>query len=225
MQFTAEDKRVFVEIIEETSHDRSKAQALFKVFYNIAMKFNSLSAEMAEEVSKLMQLEKNSEALAVLSKSLQEVGVTILSIAEEDETAQSFSTGQLAKIFGVSISTINNWIDAKRFVGFSREKRNKQARIKGSTVWISPTGEHMTVGEVHKLYEENQKRLAMKKEDEGRVAHIRYLVDTINFFEKRYNGPFDKVVSEKGDPKMSDDFMWSREGTEWRSLLREINTL
>lgn len=225
MQFTAEDKRVFVEIIQETSHDRSKAEALFKVFYNIAMKFNSLSADMAEEVAKLMQLEKNNEALEVLSRSLKEVGVTILSIAEEDETAQSFSTGKLAKIFGVSISTINNWIDAKRFIGFSREKRNKQARIKETTVWISPTGEHMTVGEVHKLYEENQKRLAKKPEDEGRVGHIRYLVETISFFEKRYNGTFEKVVLEKGDPKMSDDFMWSREGTEWRSLLREINAI
>lgn len=225
MQFTAEDKRVFVEIIQESSHDRSKAQALFKVFYNIAMRFNSLSDELAEEVTNLMKLEKNAEALDMLSRSLQEVGVTILSIAEEEESTQSFSTGQLAKIFGVSISTINNWIDAKRFVGFSREKKNKQARIKESTVWISPTGEHMTVGEVHKLYEENQKRLAKKPEDEGRVSHIRHLVETIDFFEKRYNGTYEKVVLEKGEPKMSDDFMWSREGTEWRSLLREINAI
>lgn len=225
MQFTAEDKRVFVEMIQETSHDRSKAQALFKVFYNIAVRFDSLSIELAEEVTSLMKLEKNDEALDMLSRSLQEVGVTILSIAEEEGSKQSFSTGQLAKIFGVSISTINNWIDAKRFVGFSRERKNKQARIKESTVWISPTGEQRTVGEVHKLYEENQKRLAKKTEDESRIAHIRYLVETIDFFEKRYNGTFDKVVLEKGDPKMTDDFIWSREGTEWRSLLREINSL
>lgn len=224
MHFTAEDKRVFSEIIKETSHVRPKAEAMFKVFYNIALKFNVMSPELIKEVQYLLDGEKSEDAFDVLSKALLEVGITILSIAE-DKPSQSFTTGQLAKFFGVSISTINNWIDAKRFVGFTREKKNKQARISESTLWLSMTGENLTVAEVIKLYNENQKRLVSKPEHDGKLGHLRYLVETIGFFETRYNGKYEEVIIKKGEPKMSDDFVWAREGKEWRSLLREIELI
>ncbi|MGF7047614.1 hypothetical protein J2T13_002119 [Paenibacillus sp. DS2015] len=224
MQFSEEDKRAFGEIIEETSHMRSRAEVMFKVFYNIAMKFNAISPQLVQEVQNFAEWGENAQALDILSRGLQEVGGTILSIAEHD-TTQSFTTGQLAKIFGVSISTINNWIDAKRFVGFTRGKRNEQARISESTVWRSMAGENLTVGEVFKLYNENQKRLVSKPEYEGKVGYIRYLVETIGVFEARYDGKYETTVKEKGDPNISDDFIWAREGKEWLSLLREIELI
>lgn len=223
MQFTAEDKRVFEEFLVETSHVRMKAEVLFKLFYNLAMKFNAIPPELASEVQQFLVREYNDEAYGVVLKGLKEVGVTILSIAEE-ETAQLYTTGQLAKYFGVSTSTINNWIDAKRFIGFSREKKNKQARISDSTVWISGTGENLTVAEVVKLYEENQKRLQSKPEYEDKIGYMRYLVETVTYYETRYdNRKYENVVAEKGDPSMTDDIIWSREGKEWRSILREVD--
>jgi hypothetical protein len=54
---------------------------------------------------------------------------------------------------------------------------------------------------------------------------MRFMKIGVYFFEKRYEGNFEKVVSVKGDPEMSDDFIWAREGTEWRSLLREFDLI
>src|SRR5690606_26452325 len=101
MQFTAEDKRVFEEFLIETSHVRMNAEVLLKLFYNIAMKFNAISPELATNVQRLLERGHNEEAYGVIQNGLREVGVTILSIAEEEAT-QSYTTGQLAKFFGVS---------------------------------------------------------------------------------------------------------------------------
>src|SRR5690242_17699784 len=38
-------------------------------------------------------------------------------LASGDEHGKTYTTGQLAEIFGVSITTINNWINGGRFIG------------------------------------------------------------------------------------------------------------
>ncbi|WP_431090256.1 hypothetical protein [Paenibacillus sp. 8b26] len=219
---STEDKIIFENFITESSRSPEKAEVILKVFHNIAVRFNALPANLESEITEIIQFGRvGDENLDILTKGLKDISASILTLAEE-EISPSYSTGQLAKMFGVSISTINNWIAAKRFVGFVREEKNKQARINARTLWISPTGEHISLKEVATLYKENQTKLNMDK-TESQINHIRYSVDMINFYEERYGNSFEHVLKEKGEPSMSNDFKWSREGKEWRASLQEIS--
>ncbi|MGG0936989.1 hypothetical protein ABHN11_12875 [Brevibacillus centrosporus] len=52
------------------------------------------------------------------------------------------------------------------------------------------------------------------------------LIKIINFYEKRYGGAFEEVAKIKGDPSSADlDWIWCREGNEWRSCIREFTNL
>jgi len=57
------------------------------------------------------------------------------------------------------------------------------------------------------------------------LSRIRYIVETISFFENRYGKTYAEVLVEKGSPDESVDWVWAREGKEWRSLLKEIGDL
>jgi len=78
---------------------------------------------------------------------------------------KSYSTVQLGAIFGVSMETINNWIDENRFIGISREN---QEQIKELTVWASH-GKSFTVSEIQEMYEKIQERLIVNREMHNNV--------------------------------------------------------
>lgn len=61
--------------------------------------------------------------------------------------------------------------------------------------------------------------------DFEKEAWIRNLIDTVVFFENRYEGTYEEVVAKRGNPEISDDWVWCREGKEWRSLIRDLRKL
>ncbi|MDR9505656.1 hypothetical protein [Brevibacillus agri] len=87
------------------------------------------------------------------------------------------------------------------FVGVERSRRNKQARICENTLWISPTEERIPVREIVEIYEQKEKMGELSSPSHGgNLSRIRFIVETINYFEKRYAKPYQEVVSEKGNP-------------------------
>lgn len=223
MTITSEDKRNFEDFISEALHQPGRAEATLKIFYNIVEKFSAVTPKQAEILDLFMNSKYGLDT-EVYSKGLKEISAALLSIAEAD-TGKTYSTGQLAKIFGVSITTINNWIKAGRFVGFHRGKENQQARISEYTQWIDPTGKRMTVGEIFADYDKNNELFLGPTSETRHLDRIRYVVETIDFFEKQYGDSYEVIRSQKGEPSSSEDFKWSREGSEWGSLLREIGDL
>jgi transposase len=47
---------------------------------------------------------------------------------------KSYSTGELAKYYDVSITAINKWINQGRFKNIERAEKNKQLRISENTL-------------------------------------------------------------------------------------------
>lgn len=223
MAISEAERKLFERIIDEVGQDPEKAGVTIKIFFNFIRKTTSLPIELQSEVKKFLEQYPYQGLHASIQEDLKKISEILMRVAQGEEIEKTYSTGQLAKFFGVSITTINNWIAAGRFVGVERSKKNKQARIAESTIWISPSGERIPVREIIETYQQKQdiKNYVHSVNDDN-LGRIRYIVETINFYEKRYGKPFTEVILEKGDPEETLDWVWAREGKEWRSLLREI---
>jgi len=226
MAITDAERRTFERVIAEVGNDPEKAGVTLKVLFNVIKKTTPVSIELQTEVKKMLDKYPYHGVHATLQEDLQKLGAILMSVAQDEEIGKTYSTGQLAKYFGVSITTINNWIAAGRFSGVERSERNKQARISENTIWLSPIEERILVREIVDTYEQKRKRENPPHPIyEGNLSRIRYIVETISFFENRYGKTYAEVLVEKGSPDESVDWVWAREGKEWRSLLKEIGDL
>lgn len=64
----------------------------------------------------------------------------------------NYTTGELSKYFGVSITAINKWIDQGSFIGVERLEKNKQIRISENTLWKSRNGNTIPVKQIVETY-------------------------------------------------------------------------
>ncbi len=220
-----EEQQIFERVADILGSDPEKAGVTVKVLFNFIKRTTPVHIELQNNVQVILEQRQYQAADPVIYQELRKLWHILLEVAQEEEVGRTYTTGQLAKFFGVSITTINNWISAGRFLGVERPERNKQVRISENTLWMSPTNETISIRNIIETYEQNQKNLKLKDEYEDNLERIRYIVNTIDFFEKRYGGPFQQVVETKGNPEDSDDWIWAREGKEWRFLLKEIGDL
>nr|WP_150959898.1 hypothetical protein [Aneurinibacillus sp. XH2] len=226
MAISEAERKTFERVIAEVGSDPEKAGVTLKVLFNVIKKTTSITIDLQSEVKKLLEQYPYQANHALVQEDLQKLGEILMCVAQEEEVGRTYSTGQLAKFFGVSITTINNWITGRRFIGVERMERNKQARISENTIWISPTEERIPVRDIVEIYEQKQRRgNSSISDDGGNLNRIRYIIETINYFEKRYGKPYSEVIVEKGNPDDSEDWIWAREGKEWKSLLKEIKDL
>lgn len=225
MSISHEEQQTFEQIAELLGSDPEKAVVTVKVLFNFIKRTTPVHIELQNNVQVLLEQRQYLEADPVIYQELRKLWHILLEVAQEEEVGRTYTTGQLAKYFGVSITTINNWISAGRFLGVERPERNKQVRISENTIWMSPTNEAIPIRDIIETYEQNQKNLEPKDEYEDNLERIRYIVNTIDFFEKRYGGAFQQIVETKGNPENSEDWIWAREGKEWRFLLKEIGDL
>jgi hypothetical protein len=135
--------------------------------------------------------------------------------AEENDYVPEYTTGQLAKFFGVSITSINNWIKDGRFVGIERADKFKQARIPEDTLWISSSGKRIPVSEIIEFYMREQPSTHLTK-----IEELKLLADEVVFFEKKYGGPYEKTLGCKGEKTEQE----SRDEQEWAYLLERIDS-
>lgn len=122
---------------------------------------------------------KNDKAI---KKYLNEAFASMVEVTKQNE--KLYTTGDLAKYFGVSITSINKWIDSGRFEGVERTEKNKQARISENTLYKSRNGELVTVKSVVDQYKEE----TFTEEEE-----LNAVLDSIKFYENKYGGSFEEV--------------------------------
>lgn len=141
--------------------------------------------------------------------------------AVESDRPLLYTTGQIAEFFGVSTTTVNNWLRNKRiqYPGMDEKPSYKQARIPDNAIYQSANGQVTVIREVAQTYDAQKSAEPLYDE----VERMKQLVQTLMRFETQYGGNYKETVSRLGDPKSSDDWMWRRDADEWRYVMKEIS--
>lgn len=178
----------------------------YKIFANFITKSYSIKHPQFDESI----LRNNTEMINSLSEILKRMVI----VATENDSIKHYTTGQLSKFFGVSITSINNWINEGRFIGIQRSTRNKQTRIPEDVMWRSSNGELIAIKDAVEMWNnEHSNRLNLNKD-----AELTALQNEINFFEKKYGGPYDKALKMK--EQLTESELQDKE--EWEYLLQRI---
>jgi len=120
------------------------------------------------------------------AQALQRVLIYMVTLGVDSDpiSLRIYTTGDMARFFGVSVATINNWINQGRFQGVEKGERFKQARIPENAVYTAPTGVTSTVAEVAQRYEQEQVRLGRNKPMTA-LEELADLVNAVVHFEKK----------------------------------------
>jgi Helix-turn-helix domain len=191
-------------------------QTLYKVLYNYVEK--TAPAEQRRKLGKLSEattIDTMKESLSELIVSIAEVASTITV-----ETVKTYTTGQVSQMFGVSLTTINNWIQAGRIIGIHKLGKSKQARIPEDATWISSSNERMFIKEIADRFP-NKSMLQRKPTP---VEKVKAIMDDILFFEKKYGGCAykDSILEQKVENGESMTFEEERDAQEWQYLLKRM---
>jgi len=150
----------------------------------------------------------------------QEDFLTLIRLmAETVDLAQpvrTYSTGELARIFGVSIQAINKWIDEGRFLGYKREAKNRHNRIPETFSFVMRTGEVLPLQEVILMYE---RQLQDHQTESGTVVdHRDAVLDEISRFMKKHGGTYEMTLEKKAKRTVEEE----RDASIWLALLDEL---
>lgn len=126
---------------------------------------------------------------------------------------EHFTIEQLSIIFGVSITTINNWIQDGRFIGVGRAVH---IPVVSSTLWLSRKGQLYSIAEILKEWNDEQEQLGENKFDRNEAE---FLVDQISLYEAKYGGKFESTIGskEKLSPEEESD------KASWAYLRKKFN--
>lgn len=131
-------------------------------------------------------------------------------------STRQYTTGDIARFFGVSVATINNWIHKGRIVGVQKGERFKQARIPEDAIYLSTTGENMTIREASELYHTEQLRTPLRPTTS--IEEMKEVVDAIYHYEQKYKGDYKQVIATFTTVTSQQE----RDFTEWRQLLQTL---
>lgn len=133
-------------------------------------------------------------------------------IASKTYPSRNYTTGQLSTLFGVSITTINNWIREGRFIGYTSKGKKKQARINENVFWLSPIGELLSIKDIAEMYV-IQNSGNITEEEEHTI-----LLSEIKFFEDKYQGSYQETLEKIAHKSEVEE----RDASEWRYLLYRL---
>jgi len=205
MMLSVLEKEIAIES-SQSYFNGTQGKLLFKIIYNYLENTSELRDEL-KNINESIFLDE--EKMQTYSKIMINY---MANVAMKPKSNITYTTGQLARIFGVSITTINNWIHEGRFKGIVSKEKNKQSRISENTLWESSNGEQILVKEIAKMYKE-QNIENISKEEEQKI-----LKDEIEFFEKKYNGNYNETLLNKED-KTDEELL---DESEWKYLLRRV---
>lgn len=194
--------------------------AAFKLIFNLINRINR-SERLEQHVgSYLHSNHLDNLTQEELSDVFRELLRVAFEYATEADKPLLYTTGQIAAYFGVSTTTVNNWLRDKRILypGMDDKPTFKQARIPDNAIYRSANGKEAVLREVIQEYE-LQKRQEPAYEE---VERIKNLVQLLLAFESKYGGKYEEVAARLGDPQSSIDWKWTRDADEWRYVMKEI---
>lgn len=152
-------------------------------------------------------------------KDLHDLIRLMAEVVDHAQPVKVFTTGELARVFGVSVQAINKWIAEGRFLGYKHEGKNRHNRIPETISFEMRTGEVISIREVAAMYEyQNQRHEVMTlNPDEYRNE----VVDEISRFMKKYGGTYEMTLGAKAEQSISEE----RDASIWRTLLDELREM
>ena len=192
----------YVETMLNSFTNTSDGINTLKIIINYVAKTSSKQSDLRNVDDKVFEDSK------LTANYLEKAIDYMIEVATEGE--KSYSTGELAKYFGVSITAINKWIKEGRFKDVKRTEKNKQLKISENTLWRSTQGEFISVKEIIEMYGDDTKI----SEDEN----LKFIMEDIKFFEEKYGGTFEETlkVKEKKSPMEEADLR------EWLYLISKV---
>ncbi|PRX53411.1 helix-turn-helix protein [Cohnella sp. SGD-V74] len=152
-------------------------------------------------------------------KDLPELIRFIAETVDQAQPVRAYSTGELARIFGVSVQAINKWIDEGRFLGYKREGKNRHNRIPESLSFVMRTGEVLRLQEVVAMYERQQQE---QQSGEGAAGNHRDTVlDEISRLMKKHGGTYEMTLGAKAERTAPEE----RDASIWLALLDELREI
>ncbi|MBB5354207.1 transposase [Anoxybacillus mongoliensis] len=161
-----------------------------------------------EQLMSRLHQPQNVDELASCFEHLCEL---VIDVGENHHLTKMYKTSEVAKFMGVTVATVNNWIKEGKIKGTHKAGKNAHAKIPETALYITSSNEVMTIKEIASLYEKEQKQhLAQAEENE--------LLETIQFFNKKYNGTYFKTLAKK-DVFTPEE---QRDASEWTYALKKV---
>lgn len=152
-------------------------------------------------------------------KELRDLIGVMAEVVNRAQPTKSYTTGELARIFGVSVQAVNKWIDEGRFLGYSRAGRNRHNRIPETISFVMRTGEVIPIREVVLMYErQQQERHAAEMSTDG---HREAVLNEISRFMRKYGGTYEMTLGLKAERTTQE----GRDASIWLALLDELREL
>lgn len=135
----------------------------------------------------------------------------------EAKPVRTFSTGELARIFGVSVQAIHKWIDEGRFLGYKREGNHRHNRIPETVSFAMRTGEVLPLEEAIAMYE----RQLQEHQVDDAANHRDAVLDEISRLMKKHGGTYEMTLGAKTERTAQEE----RDASIWLALLDELREI
>lgn len=152
-----------------------------------------------------------------LRRDIRELIRHMAETVNQANPVRTFSTGELARIFGVSVQAINKWIDEGRFLGYRREGNHRHNRIPETVSFVMRTGEVLPLEEVLVMYE----RQLQEHQVDVPVDHRDEVLDEISRLMKKYGGTYEMTLGAKTGRTTEEE----RDASIWLALLDELREM
>ncbi len=193
--------------------DSTKISLFIKALANYIEKTSIHNPDvMLQEVQSCLNEQNTHRALQRLLVHMVNVGTS-----EDALNMRMYTTGEVARFFGVSVATINNWINQGRFLGVEKGDRFKQVRIPENAIYHAPTGVQTKIADAAEGYVVEQSILN-RDNPMSDAEELAELVNAVVHFEKKYGGTYEKTLGIKNELTPDE----TRDAQQWGGLLRSI---
>jgi hypothetical protein len=202
------------ELVKSIQEPQSKNLPLFiMALANYIEKTSSHNPSgILQEVQRCLTEQNTHRALQRLLVHMVTVGTS-----EDSLNVRMYTTGEVARFFGVSVATINNWLNQGRFLGIEKGERFKQVRIPENAVYSAPTGVQTSVADAAESYEREQARLNRVR-PMTEAEELAELVNAVVHFEVKYDGTYEETLGVKLELTPDE----ARDAQQWEGLLRSM---
>jgi hypothetical protein len=174
---------------------------------------NTLERVNPETARKIPLLTEDIPSKEKLTQLFEMLFETIVEIGNESSYIKTYKTSDVAKFFGVTIATVNNWIKENRIKGVIKKDKFSHAIIPETAVYITHSNEPITIGEVAEMYHKEMKeRLANSTENDE-------MLESLKFFKEKYGGSYFETLAKKKRLTPEEQ----RDAAEWTYILKRLD--